>query len=153
MFNVQIVGTANAIAAGWGNLGGGVTQILMPAIVQGLEASGVISFSAWRWSFFVPGIVFILCGLASFAYGQDSPLGDIRTMRSKGLLASTSESFVPTVLCAMLNYRTWVLAWNYGYSFGVGRYLPQRRRFDLFNSVTMLPDRADSRQHHSFLSL
>ena len=32
MFSSRIVGTANGIAAGWGNLGGGAVQILMPLI-------------------------------------------------------------------------------------------------------------------------
>lgn len=32
MFTTKIVGTANGLAAGWGNLGGGATQIIMPLI-------------------------------------------------------------------------------------------------------------------------
>lgn len=32
MFAPNVVGTANAMTAGWGNLGGGVTQVVMPLI-------------------------------------------------------------------------------------------------------------------------
>ena len=32
MFTSKIVGTANAFAAGWGNLGGGATQMIMPLV-------------------------------------------------------------------------------------------------------------------------
>jgi NNP family nitrate/nitrite transporter-like MFS transporter len=34
MFNTKVVGSANAIAAGWGNMGGGITHFLMPLIWQ-----------------------------------------------------------------------------------------------------------------------
>jgi nitrate/nitrite transporter NarK len=45
MFSTRIVGTANGIAAGWGNLGGGATQILMPLI---------FAFIRDRYPFFTP---------------------------------------------------------------------------------------------------
>ena len=37
MFAPNIVGTANAAAAGWGNLGGGVTQMVMPLLFAGFR--------------------------------------------------------------------------------------------------------------------
>src|SRR5882724_7515704 len=41
MFAPSVVGAANATTAGWGNLGGGVAQMLMPVIAMGLVGLGV----------------------------------------------------------------------------------------------------------------
>ena len=38
MFAPNCVGTANATTAGWGNLGGGVTQMVMPLIFTAVLA-------------------------------------------------------------------------------------------------------------------
>jgi nitrate/nitrite transporter NarK len=34
MFSPNVVGTANAFAGGWGNLGGGATQLVCPAVLE-----------------------------------------------------------------------------------------------------------------------
>src|SRR3989338_5834816 len=44
MFASNCVGTANATTAGWGNLGGGVTQVVMPLILSAFLALGVGEF-------------------------------------------------------------------------------------------------------------
>ena len=44
MFAPNIVGTANATVAGWGNLGGGVTQVVMPLLFSGFLSMGVGSW-------------------------------------------------------------------------------------------------------------
>ena len=51
MFAPNCVGTANATSAGWGNLGGGVTQLVMPLIFAGFV--GIVGLSeavSWRAS-------------------------------------------------------------------------------------------------------
>jgi NNP family nitrate/nitrite transporter-like MFS transporter len=72
MFNTKIVGSANAIAAGWGNMGGGVTHFLMPLIWKGISVS-VPGFIAWRWAFFVPASAHIVLGTAILLLAQVRP--------------------------------------------------------------------------------
>jgi NNP family nitrate/nitrite transporter-like MFS transporter len=119
MFNVKIVGTANAIVAGWGNAGGGAAQIIMPAIYEGIRSSGVPAFEAWRWSFMVPGGFFLIMGLLTWATGWDTPRGDFRVLKENGEIATHKGSTLRLIMVGLLNYRTWVLMFNYGYSFGV----------------------------------
>merc|ERR1719387_1349265 len=50
LFNKAVVGTANATAGGWGNLGGGLTQTIMPLIYSFFhDAVGLELAWAWRW--------------------------------------------------------------------------------------------------------
>ena len=55
MFAPNVVGTANATTAGWGNLGGGVTQIAMPLVFWGLPMFGVGEVFGWRIAMVIPG--------------------------------------------------------------------------------------------------
>ena len=41
MFAANIKGTANAVAGGWGNLGGGVTNMVMPLIFAAIVGFGL----------------------------------------------------------------------------------------------------------------
>jgi len=60
MFAPNVVGTANATAAGWGNLGGGVTQIfIMWCLVKPFEAFGMDRNAAWRSAMLVPPLLFL----------------------------------------------------------------------------------------------
>lgn len=119
MFNVNIVGTANAITAGWGNMGGGVVQIIMPAIYVGIMNSGVDSFSAWRWAFLVPGAIYVVTGIISLMFGQDAPQGDFRDLKKTGVLSTEKGSTWRLIKVGALNYRTWIMSFLYGYCFGV----------------------------------
>ncbi|CAE7517135.1 NRT2.5 [Symbiodinium pilosum] len=64
MFAPNVVGTANATAAGWGNLGGGVTQIFMMSVLfNPMVESGLEPNVAWRVSMVVPAIMFVICAV------------------------------------------------------------------------------------------
>ena len=71
MFAPNCVGTANATTAGWGNLGGGVTQIVMPLLFSGLLMLGTSQFLSWRLAMVVPGVVILLTGIAYYRFTQD----------------------------------------------------------------------------------
>src|ERR1041384_8617635 len=55
MFAPNVVGTANATTAGWGNLGGGVAQMLMPMVAMGLVGLGIGQAQSWRYAMLLPG--------------------------------------------------------------------------------------------------
>ncbi|CAK9012746.1 unnamed protein product [Durusdinium trenchii] len=74
MFSQSIVGTANATAAGWGNLGGGVTQIFMISVLfDPMVNSGLTADTAWRVSMTIPAILFLLCAAALKLLCWDMP--------------------------------------------------------------------------------
>ena len=75
-FDKNIVGTANALAAGLGNAGAGVTYFLMPAIFDSLiEHQHFTPHKAWRVAFVIPFILLIITALAIFFVCPDAPTG------------------------------------------------------------------------------
>mmetsp|Transcript_45889 Transcript_45889/g.142021 ORF Transcript_45889/g.142021 Transcript_45889/m.142021 type:complete len:545 (+) Transcript_45889:102-1736(+) len=74
MFAPNIVGTANATAAGWGNLGGGVTQIFMVVVLfNPFVDAGMSENTAWRVAMVVPAVLFVVCAVAMKALCWDTP--------------------------------------------------------------------------------
>merc|ERR1719253_762676 len=72
-FAKSIVGTVNATAGGWGNLGGGVTLLVMPQIMVGfLKVTD--QDTAWRLCMIVPAAMIILATLLVMK-GRDLPDG------------------------------------------------------------------------------
>lgn len=49
--------------------GGGVTQIVMPYMTEGIRKH-VPEFEAWRWAFFLPGCLFIVITILILLFGQ-----------------------------------------------------------------------------------
>lgn len=121
MFAPNVVGTANATSAGWGNLGGGTTQILMPLIFSGLLMLGVSETLGWRLAMVVPGVVLFCTGIGYWLFTQDAPDGNFSELRARGeLAAATGEhSATQSFLAAAKDIRVWALFIVYGLCFGV----------------------------------
>ena len=74
MFSPNVVGTANATAAGWGNLGGGVTQMFMiSALFNPNVSSGMPANTAWRIAMIVPAVLFLICAATMKLLCWDTP--------------------------------------------------------------------------------
>ena len=110
MFTKEIAGTANALAAGWGNLGGGVAQIVMGSLLFPLAkiAYGGKCFGrcgtasapnddeiddddeydrpsdlAWRTILVFPAILSFFMAYAVVRYGDDTPKGNAIYLRDR----------------------------------------------------------------------
>lgn len=121
MFAPNVVGTANATTAGWGNLGGGTTQIVMPLIFAAVLTLGVSEAVGWRLAMIVPGIVLLITGIAYYLLTRDAPGGDYRELRERGELPANrnfTESFRAFAEAAG-DYRVWALFVVYAACFGI----------------------------------
>jgi len=118
MFAPNCVGTANATTAGWGNLGGGVTNMVMPFVMVGMLALVGSETLAWRWAMVVPGVALFLTGLAYFTFTQDSPAGNYAALRAEGRM-DDGRNVNGAFLEACRDYRVWLLFVIYGSCFGI----------------------------------
>ncbi len=118
MFAPNIVGTANAAAAGWGNLGGGVTQMVMPLLFSAFVALGAGVWWGWRMAMVVPGVMMFLAGIAYYKLTQDTADGDFAELRAKGELSSRSGA-TGAFASACRDPRVWALFVIYGACFGM----------------------------------
>ncbi|MFD0988941.1 MFS transporter [Mariniflexile jejuense] len=118
MFAPNIVGTANATSAGWGNLGGGANRLGMPLIAAAVVSFGVADAQAWRYSMVVAGTVCFLMGLVYYFFTQDTPEGNFKDLRAAGEEITTKKDKVgfSTVI---KDYRTWILFLVYAACFGI----------------------------------
>jgi NNP family nitrate/nitrite transporter-like MFS transporter len=118
MFAPNVVGTANATSAGWGNLGGGVTQMIMPLVFAGFVALGYLEASAWRLSMMAAGAVCFLTGIAYFFVTTDLPDGNFKELRESGEIVE-SETGKGSFWLAARDYRVWALFFIYAACFGI----------------------------------
>lgn len=120
MFASNVVGTANAAAAGWGNAGGGATQALMPLILGALVMFGVEQAMGWRIALLVPGVLMLVVGMLYWKFTQDCPQGNFKDLRAQGIqVGSDKKGGVAILMHAARNYRVWILFGAYAACFGV----------------------------------
>lgn len=116
MFAPNIVGTANATAAGWGNMGGGVTLMVMPLVFATFVAAGYMPFEAWRMSMVVPGGALLVMAFVYYFCTQDHPRRkDAGPIQESGRKAGSIKDFFS--LCQ--DYRIWALFLSYAACFGI----------------------------------
>ena len=119
MFAPNVVGTANATSAGWGNLGGGVTQFAMPLVFSAfIIGFGFTDAQAWRASMVLVGCVIFVTGFAYYFLTQDAPDGNYKELRAQGKMLK-KDKVTGTYFNAMKDYRVWLLFLIYGACFGI----------------------------------
>ncbi|MGE9314969.1 NarK family nitrate/nitrite MFS transporter [Niabella sp. CJ426] len=112
MFAPNIKGTANAVAGGWGNLGGGVTNIVMPLIFAAIVGAGYTGNEAWRQAMIFPGLMMLIAAFLYFKYTKDTPAGnfdEIERVKEKG----------KTDYSVLKDWRIWALTLAYAMCFGM----------------------------------
>ncbi|PIA61805.1 hypothetical protein AQUCO_00200061v1 [Aquilegia coerulea] len=117
MFSAPVVGLANGVAGGWGNLGGGATQLLMPLVYSLIHYLGATTFTAWRIAFFIPALFQTSTAFAVLFFGQDLPEGNFQLLQQSG--ERPKDKLRKVLKHGITNYRGWMLAVTYGYCFGV----------------------------------
>ena len=119
MFTKEVVGTANALVGGWGNLGGGVTQLVMGAalfplfkVIYNGDAE-----KAWRTVCVIPAVVAFCTGIIVYRISDDAPKGNYTELKKHGTMAEVSAA--ASFRSGACNFNTWLLFIQYGCSFGV----------------------------------
>ena len=143
MYTKDVVGTANAIVAGWGNLGAGVTQIVIGSLLfpfmkviytntssdDGVDIIGnnddlestvsdtTSGEKAWRTVMIIPAVIGFVTGIMVYFYTDDSPYGNYSTLKRYGIKKpmNATKSF----LIGCYNRNTWLLSFQYACCFGV----------------------------------
>ncbi|OQP47377.1 MFS transporter [Niastella yeongjuensis] len=113
MFAAKIKGTANAVTGGWGNLGGGVTNMVMPLIFAAIVGFGYTPHNAWRLAMIVPGIMMLIIAFLYYRFTKDTPAGNYKE------IGRTGSAKTKTDWSILGDWRVWALALAYGMCFGM----------------------------------
>lgn len=119
MFSRERVGTANATVGGWGNLGGGITQILVGSFLFPVlrAAYGGDSEKAWRTACILPAMLGIITAYGVIRYSDDSPKGNFSKL--KKLDKMENIGIWQVFKSGAQNVNTWILFLQCAWCFGV----------------------------------
>jgi NNP family nitrate/nitrite transporter-like MFS transporter len=113
MFAPNIKGTANAVTGGWGNLGGGVTNMVMPLIFAAIVGAGFTKAEAWRYAMIVPGVLMLIMAFVYFKFTKDTPNGNYDE------IGYTKTNSSKTDWSILADWRVWALTLSYAMCFGM----------------------------------
>jgi len=115
MFNRKVVGTANATAGGWGNLGGGLTQTIMPLAYQFWnDGIGLEMGAAWRAAMFLPVALYVILIPWIYCCSQDTTRGKFDV----AVLGKTKKAGFMTYVKCCSDYRVFLMIFQYSACFG-----------------------------------
>merc|ERR1711920_663251 len=115
MFNRGVVGTANGTAGGWGNLGGGLTQTLMPLLYRFFhDAIGLNLAWSWRAAMYVPATIYLILATWIKTCSQDTTSGKFNVAQ----LGKTTKAGFRTYVECCTDYRVFLMIFQYSACFG-----------------------------------
>ena len=113
MFAPNIKGTANAVAGGWGNLGGGVTNMVMPLMFAAIVGFGFTKSEAWRYAMVLPGFMLLVMAFIYYRFTKDTPAGNYTEIGKTKVTKAKADYSV------LKDWRIWSLALAYAVCFGM----------------------------------
>lgn len=110
------------MVAGWGNLGAGVTNLVMGSFLFPLfkyifQDEENASERAWRTVCIVPAILAFTTGVVVLFISDDAPKGNYYDLKRHGVMPEVS--IVSSFRDGSLNWNTWILFIQYACCFGV----------------------------------
>ncbi len=120
MFDKSIVGVANGLVGGWGNVGGGVTQIVMGTFLFPLFRDVVYdgdAEKAWRIVCVIPAVVAAATGVLVIMTSEDCPEGNYKTLKKEGRMVEVSVA--ASFRGGATDFNTWLLYFHYASCVGV----------------------------------
>ncbi len=119
MFTKECCGTANAIVAGWGNLGGGTTQLivgsfLFPILKVAFKGDTEM---AWRTACIVPACLGFVTAFCVIKFSDDCPIGNYSKLKKEKRMKNVSAAL--SMKTGVLDVNTWLIFIQYACCFGV----------------------------------